>query len=496
MKSNNIRSIETSRITVNPNNPRARIEDVSDLVSSIKESGLIQPITVRWTKQMDADGIPTGYEVIAGARRLTACQALKMDKIPCIVRQADDAEAFKLATMENIVRENMTAVDEANAVAKLYSQGHSRTEIAAMFGKSVRWAEGRRNIVKIGEKAMEALASGSINLGHAEVLTLCSPDRVERFLEAAKWNTPAQLKTMILNERKRLDKAPFNVAKVCKNCENRSDCQQELFGDVNDSYCLNEDCYKQQIEKEVARIRANFEKQGWKPVDEDDLREARYGYCDYVNATSEDEYDQEDIKRMKDAGVKPRYWIDETTAENGLVFWEQDYKAATGKTDEDEAEDSDGYTDEQPRDDWALRNEIRMAANKAEEFNVRQVITGYMSHIDTETIALLLTVFTDRSVTINEANEDGETIERDEPCVLHIGEKLIENEMEVSQRHALIEDMVERVIGYNGVRDELRAYFVMEPRATIEANVREDIIAEQKQLEAEAEKAETGETDD
>lgn len=483
-----ISMIETSRISANPNNPRARIEDVSDLVSSIKNSGLLQPITVRWTKQLDADGMPTGYEVIAGSRRFTACQALKMDKIPCIVRQADDAEAFKLATLENIVRENMTAVDEANAVAKLYEQGHSRQEIASIFGKSVRWAEGRRKIVSLGDKAMEALAAGSINLGHAEVLTLCSPDRVEHWLDAAKWHTPAELKNMILSERKRLDKAPFNVNKICANCENRSDCQQELFADVKDSYCLNEDCYKKHIAEEVERIRKNFEKQGWEPVNEDDVDSCLYSWnYDYINATTNDENELEDIKKWKAAGVKPRYWINEATAENGLVFWREDYERLTGTDDSDETEEES--TSAAPRD-YQLEQETREAANKMEKEELDKFFATIFGNLDRDQVAILLDLYSDATYDYTETTADGEERDVEDSPLLHIGEMFTNADGSQEPPFSrLVKELVNDTVGWNGVPEDKRAFYMLEPREAIEAKAKEKIIEERKHLEEEAEKA-------
>lgn len=484
----NISTIEISRISVNPNNPRARIEDVSDLVSSIKASGLLQPITVRWTKKLDADGMPTGYEVIAGSRRLTACQILKMEKVPCIVRQADDAEAFKLATLENIVRENMTAVDEANAVAKLYEQGHSRQEIAAIFGKSVRWAEGRRNIVKLGEKAMEALAAGTINLGHAEVLTLCAPERVERFLDAAKWHTPGELKNIILSERKRLDKAPFNVSKTCKNCENRSDCQQELFSDVTDSYCLNEDCYKQHIAEEVERIRNNFEKQGWKPVREEDVDNCRsmWNY-DYINATTNDASDQEKIKKWKAAGVKPRYWINSATAENGLVFWRQDYNSLASE------EETDVNTSQDARD-YQLENEIRSVANKMESEELNKFFSTIFGNLDRDQVAILLDLYSDVTYDYTETTAEGDERDVEDSPLLHCGEMITYDDgFQETPFSRLVETLVKDAVGWNGVDDQKRAFYMLEPRETIEDRAKEKILEERKRLEEEAEKATQGE---
>lgn len=479
-----ISQIETSRIAVNPNNPRSRIEDVSDLVSSIKSSGLIQPITVRWTHKIYKDGLPTGYEVIAGSRRLTACQAIGMDKIPCIVMDANDDEAFKIATMENVVRENMNAVDEANAVAKLYSQGRNRHEIASIFGKSVRWAEGRRKIVSLGEKAMEALAAGTINLGHAEALTMCSSDRVEYFLSLAKWRNPSELKTMILKDRKSLDKAPFNVAKTCKNCENKSDNHQDLFGDVQNSLCLNEECYKGHIADEVARIRANFEAQGWAEVPEDEYWKAKI-QCrttDYINASTEDETLLQKIKELKAAGVKPRYWLEEEDASNGLVFRVKDLKT----TDTDE-EDED--TDETETTDFEARSEIRHRANEEELKNVEKFLYALTTNMDKDLVALFLDRCTDITYDYTECNADGDEIEHEDSPLLHVGEPITENGIEKTPRAALVAALAQRIVGYNGVDEELRGYYMLEPREEIETRIKEIVLTERKNLEDEAQAA-------
>lgn len=111
------RTIAVDNIHDNDDNPRTRIENVEDLKASIKANGLLQPIVVRGNQTNKH------WKVIAGSRRFKACKELGLAAIPCIVIDSDDAKAYELATAENIVRENMTAVDEANAVSKLFAQG-------------------------------------------------------------------------------------------------------------------------------------------------------------------------------------------------------------------------------------------------------------------------------------------------------------------------------------------------------------------------------------
>lgn len=336
-----ITNIETARIVPNPNNPRSSIEDVSDLKASIFKNGLMQPITVRYTGKKDADGMPTGYEVIAGSRRFTACKELGLEKIPCIIRNVDDATAFELATTENIVRENMNAVDEALAVKKLCDEGKTRLEVAAIFGKTGRWVEGRKRIAGLGDKALGMLKDGKITLAHAEVLAMCDENRLERWLDTAKWKKPEELKRDILNtDRALLSKCPFNWKKLCKDCPKRSDCQKDLFGDVEDVYCLDGECYEKRITDECVRIEEGFKKAGFKPVPDTERGSARWHYSGWISATTVVDDEKEKIAQLKKQGVKAQYWIDEKTAENGLVFDGRLLKNEDSEDDEELDEDA------------------------------------------------------------------------------------------------------------------------------------------------------------
>lgn len=464
----NISKIETSRITANKSNPRTRIDNVDDLVSSIKENGLLQPITVRWNKEFDADGIPTGYEVIAGSRRLTACKKLGIEKMDCIVLNVTEEKALELATVENIVRENMNAVDEANAVSKLYEQGKGKHEIAAIFGKSVRWAEGRRKIVGLGDKAMEMLASGKINLGHAEVLTMCPPERVERYLDFAGWNTPEQLKSKILSDRHELTDAPFDFKKICKNCENRSDNQQDLFGDVKECYCLNEDCYKNQIEKECHRKIASFEKAGYSEVPEQDYSPARYAtkeksryrsWNHYFSIEADDEESNEMVKKIKANGGKARWWLDRETAKSGLVWFAGDAQQEPEETDEE-------------------REERRMAAERERRINtkvceleknaMRELLTVCFEQIENETVAILFDFINSANYNEEEfgvtADAEEETDSYKEGAVANLGEPTASGR---DQREFIIDNIIEELTTYSGCKYESeseRAFWMLKDR--------------------------------
>lgn len=484
-----ISQIETKRIEANPNNPRTRIENVEDLVASIRENGLMQPITVRWTHKMDEDGIPTGYEVIAGSRRLTAFKELGIEKIACIVKNdVDDAKAFELATTENIVRENMSAVDEAKAVAKLFESGKDRVEIAAMFGKSPRWAEGRRRIANIGDKAMKLLEEGKITLGHADVLSMCCENNIERWLDAAKWNSPEQLKAKIMDEdRKDLTKAPFNWKKLCAKCPNRSDCQSDLFGDVKEVYCLDLNCFESRKADECVRLREEFKKADYEEVPENEKwdaeRSVRFNWTDkYICITDpndpEESENQDRVKAMREKGVKARFYIDEKCAE-GHLMWrlkdDPDYN-------EPEADEDDDYEDD-PEDkvledlDYSQKNEVRENANKLEKELIEYKVHTILSGLSQEAVALILTAKTNYQIKFQEADEDGEVNDIVKYPLEDINEDVCASiGNPIDQRTALKQNIIDSLVRYSGVDEDLREFFELEPREKILQIAKEEFL--------------------
>ena len=448
--------IPTKDIVENPNNPRTNIESIEDLKASIKANGLLQPIAVRINNK-------NKFEVMAGSRRFMACKEIGLEKIPCtIFHDIDDDKAYEIATTENIVRENMTAVDEANAVAKLFAQGKSRTEIGALFGKSARWAEGRRRIVELGDKAMEYLAAGKINLGHAEVLTMCPKEDIEKWLGMAQWRSPEELKRAIMNEKPLLEKAPFNAKKVCKNCENRSDCQRDLFGDVQNSYCLDRDCFTKNVKKEAEHWRKKFLKEGLEEVPEDDLWDAQNEYCGYVNTSSGEDNEDDDkfIKECIAKGMKPMFWVDEATAEWGHVFRRENENSDDDNDDEDDNEPNG--TDNSWRSiingmDLDRRSKIKEIASKEEKRILENKLKDVFGMQAPATKAFILAAL-DRCYT----DENGE-------------------EMSYLKDHArascdfLGEVAAALTEGYEGLDSEIREYLEMDNREDFERRANDEL---------------------
>ena len=462
MNQDKFREIAVSKIRENPNNPRSEIGSVEDLKASINANGLLQNITVR---PLD-DG---RFEVIAGSRRYKACRELGMQKVPCTIIEADAETAYTLATTENIVRENMNAVDEANAVANLFAQGKTRTEIGAMFGKSARWAEGRRRITELGDKAMKYLAEGRINLGHAEVLTMCSPEDVTKYLEFATRKNPEELKRAVMDARPLLEHAPFDAKKLCRNCEKRSDRQLDLFGDVQCSYCLDRECFEDKVKKEAEYWRKKFLKDGLEEVPEDDRMDAENEWNGYVSTSTEEEDEREFVKDSIAEGKKPMFWVNEKTAEWGHVFRHEGY--GNEAADPARNENPDSWDWQMNHMDYKRREKIRREASEEEKRIVANKLKGVFGNISRTAKAFILAI-------LNRVHEDENG--NQETYLKHL----------YSAEDDFLDEVADHIVNwYNGVDDDIREFLEMDSREEFERRANDEIgdDAENKNPENEEE---------
>jgi ParB family chromosome partitioning protein len=168
--------IPIEQIIPNPSQPRGEMSDESleELASSIREHGILQPLIL--TKEPDQDI----YVLIAGERRLRAAKMVGLESVPAIVRQASDQERLELALIENIQRENLTALEAAEAYQMLNDQfGLSHDQIALRVGKSRTSVTNTIRLLNLSEDALEALASGKISEGHGRALLGLNSDKAQ-----------------------------------------------------------------------------------------------------------------------------------------------------------------------------------------------------------------------------------------------------------------------------------------------------------------------------
>ncbi len=168
-----VRTIPIKNIQPNPNQPRRDFDKaaIQDLSISIMEYGLMQPVTVRQLSPFD-------YELIAGERRLTACKNLGMTYIPAIVMRASDTDSAILALVENIQRENLSYIEEAEAFCTLISEhGLTQEELADKLGKGQSTIANKIRILRLSPKVRQILTEHSLTERHARALLRLPEER-------------------------------------------------------------------------------------------------------------------------------------------------------------------------------------------------------------------------------------------------------------------------------------------------------------------------------
>jgi ParB family chromosome partitioning protein len=174
-------SLPIEAVERNPDQPRKHFDEPSlaELAASIREHGIIEPILVR------REG--GSYRILAGERRWRAAQRAGLREIPAVVREATDREAFELALVENLQREDLNAIEEAEAYDILVTD-HSLTqeEIAKRVGKERSTVANALRLLKLPESVRDALRDGRLDMGHARALLgLEGADAIEKAAERA-----------------------------------------------------------------------------------------------------------------------------------------------------------------------------------------------------------------------------------------------------------------------------------------------------------------------
>ncbi len=157
--------IPVDQVVPNPHQPRREMNDASlaELAASLKSTGLIQPIIVR--------KIETGYQLIAGERRLRAAKIAGLKTIPAIVRQVDAFTQAQMALVENIQREDLNPIDRAQAYRALMSQlGLTHQELAIRLGEDRSSISNFIRLLDLADPVRELIRSGKLSLGHSKIL--------------------------------------------------------------------------------------------------------------------------------------------------------------------------------------------------------------------------------------------------------------------------------------------------------------------------------------
>ncbi|MGJ7915106.1 ParB/RepB/Spo0J family partition protein [Massilia sp. LXY-6] len=162
-------TLPVTRIQAGKYQPRTRMDDgsLSELAASIKSQGIMQPVLVRPV----AGAGDIAYEIIAGERRFRAAQLAGLDEIPVLVREVDDQNAAAMALIENIQREDLNPLEEAQGIARLISEFDFTHEQAAnAVGRSRSAVSNLLRLVNLAQPVQTMLMAGDIDMGHARAL--------------------------------------------------------------------------------------------------------------------------------------------------------------------------------------------------------------------------------------------------------------------------------------------------------------------------------------
>ena len=169
-QSTGVRMLPVSSLSPHPDQPRRHFDEamLDELAASIASRGLIQPIVVR----------PHGhdFQIVAGERRWRAAQRARLHEVPVVVRDFDDAETLEIALIENIQREDLNAIEEAQAYQRLAGEyGHTQEVLAKIVHKSRSHVANLLRLLELPAQVQSQVVDGSLSMGHARAL-LGSPD--------------------------------------------------------------------------------------------------------------------------------------------------------------------------------------------------------------------------------------------------------------------------------------------------------------------------------
>ena len=159
-------TVSLARIRPNPDQPRKRFgtEAQAELIDSVRRNGLLQPILVR-----PRDG--GAFEIVAGERRWRAAQAAQLHEVPVVIRDLEDSEAYEIAIVENIQRQDLSPIEEARGYRHLIDEfGHTQEAVAELVGKSRSHIANMMRLLGLPSAVSAMVDEGTISMGHARAL--------------------------------------------------------------------------------------------------------------------------------------------------------------------------------------------------------------------------------------------------------------------------------------------------------------------------------------
>lgn len=245
------------------------IDKLNQLAASIKEIGVQQPAVVRVV-----DG--GKFELVAGERRWRASAIAGVPTLPCVIRDLDNQAALRIQIVENLQREDVHPLDEADGYARLEKEGHCEVEyIAQQVGRSTAYVYQRLKLLQLIPTARKLLVDGVITAGHALLIARLPSTQQEEALDLATYNHGSAAEEDDIRSAKELDNAirtnilmqlssanwKLDDAKLyplvgsCKECSKRSGASPLLFGDIGKKdQCLDKECFAEK-KRRIVEVR-------------------------------------------------------------------------------------------------------------------------------------------------------------------------------------------------------------------------------------------------
>ena len=172
-------SVNINDIKPNADQPRKNFDEdkIDELAESISSHGIIQPLIVRKSKN--------GYEIVAGERRYRAARKAGLKEVPCLVREFSDEENMLVAIIENMQREDLDPIEEAEGLEQMIkTYGLTQEEVSKSVGKSRPYISNALRLLNLSEEIREMISAGTLTAGHARALL--SMENITKRLELAK----------------------------------------------------------------------------------------------------------------------------------------------------------------------------------------------------------------------------------------------------------------------------------------------------------------------
>lgn len=435
----NFRVLDVKNVKASDNIREVRVID--DLLASIQEHGIVNPVTV-------VDEGNQSFKVIAGFRRFAAAVQLGLKKIPCHVMLKDREGVEEISLTENITRMDMTPYEECMAVKALSGKKKTPSAIAKHFGRTLRWVLTRKKLADAGDKVLKKVKEGVIGLDAAAKIADLPDNVFKRELEGCYRTDKYFIDGVLDRYHKDLSRAPFEH-EACLQCAKCSACQADLFENEPKAYCLDPNCWARKAKKAAEAKVKKLQDEG---------RNARLGkftgkcisYSDEADKYDINSWDTKGQEQAKAAGIQKRVLVDAATGKTLEYYDKRDLPDYHEETEEErEAEE------EKERKDFQFRStkEDMTKSRIRKEIKAKIEKDGDKDDI----IALLLFCVYDLDDTIHESQFDVLGIKKNiDEC---IGFSDIDDQVRPCDIHDAILGSVEHILGRMYDIDTLRKMY-------------------------------------